>query len=277
VQGKTKLKNLVDFWKKDIINKMIVLVLLLLLLAGAAFIFMLFNLPGGKSPFGIVNEFFPSTTPTVNVDAVFTGLAQTVIVEQTPAYMRGPATITPAGLRPTGVSTTLPEPTGTPTPTLTQVQITPAGASATPTVTASPVSQAIAGITCILAGTPQTGRVLDILDGVSVKVMLDGLVYTVRYIGVDLPGDAGYAEAASLINGRLVWGRDVQLYADLSDKDALGQLMRYLVIDDKLVNLELIKSGLASVLDIPAGFACAQVFRDAEQAARTANLGMWHK
>lgn len=43
------MKNLILFWKKDIINKLIIVTSLALLAGVVAFILMLFNMPQGKS------------------------------------------------------------------------------------------------------------------------------------------------------------------------------------------------------------------------------------
>ena len=65
------------------------------------------------------------------------------------------------------------------------------------------------------------------MDGITVKVLIDGLVYTVRYLGLDLPPDESYAGQAAIQNGELVYGQEIQLVADKPDKDANGRLLRY--------------------------------------------------
>jgi endonuclease YncB( thermonuclease family) len=260
------LKNLIAFWRKDIINKLILLVSFLLLAGVGAFIYVIVNPQGGRSFQGFLSQYFTTPTPSIDVDAVFTNMAQTEIVAKTPAYLRGAATTTPAGTRP---------PTLTATPAVTALSTS----TPVPAVNASATLNAldVSGVKCIPKGTGQVGRVLDILDGVSVKVMLDGLVYNVRYIGLDLPEEYAYADLASLVNGQLVWGRDVTLYADQTDRDELGQLLRYVVIEDKIVNLELILKGLVTVVDLPPKYSCSHVFGEAEQTAQTAKLGQWQK
>jgi endonuclease YncB( thermonuclease family) len=267
------LKNLFEFWKKDIINKLIVIVIVLLLVAAGAFLFMIVNIPGGKSLGGIVSQFITTATPTTDVNAVFTGMAQTAEIELTPAYLRGPATITPIG----GGSTATSVFTSTPTPTATSIVLYTSTPSPTLKATMTPTSSGltIAGVNCIPVGTPKTGQVLDILDGVSARVMIDGLVYTIHYVGVDLPAVAGYAEAASMVNGNLIFQHTVQIFEDPTGNNSFGSQYRYLVVDGKLVNLELIKLGLVSVVDLPSGFACHQVFLEAENAAKAAKVGQW--
>ena len=262
------MKSLIDFWKTDVINKLIVGVAFLLLAGIGFLVYLLVSLSGGKSLQGMFSGLFTTATPTVDVNAVFTSMAQTAIVQKTPAYLRDQATPTPGGTQ----NTSLPA-TATPSPT-SYYTSTP---SPTPEPTAIPTvnAQTFSGVNCVPFGTPKKGRVLDILDGVSAKIFMDDLVYTVHYIGVDLPAVAGYADAAAVVNGQMVYGRDVMLYEDPAGKDTLGLLSRYIVIDGKLVNLELIKLGLATVVDVPSGFACHQAFLDAEAAAKAAKVGQW--
>lgn len=270
------MKKLVRFWKKDVINKLIVLVCILLVVGVAGIAMLMFNLAGSKKLPGVISFFYTSPTPTLNINARFTSLAQTAIVENTPAYLLRAATITPIG---GSFMTDTPMPaTGTASPTpRAEVSPTPTRLIS-PTVTTQPTSSSVldfSGVRCILNLTPQAGRVLEIVDGVTAKVMIDKLVYSVRYIGVDHPQATTYAEAASAINGQLVWGKDVQLYSDPVVKDTVGLLYRYVVIGDKLVNLDLLQKGYALAVDLPTGNACYQAFLAAQQAAQKARLGMW--
>ena len=139
--------------------------------------------------------------------------------------------------------------------------------TATPTQTLS--------LDCIPATPAQTGKVVSIVDGYTVKVLIDGLVYTMRYLGIELPEDEGYAEQASFLNGKLVYGKEISLIADKQEKDQLGRLLRYVVVDGTLVNLELVEQGLATTQNTDPLFACAEVFKQAEQSAMDAKRGYW--
>lgn len=262
------MKSIINFWKKDFINKMIVGVFLLLLVVFGSLIYFAFRLPGEKSIQGLVSGLFSTATPTVDVDAVFTSMAQTAIAQKTPAYLRDQPTTDPGVTQATSLPPTL-------TPTSTIIYTSTPSPTSGPTTSPTSSGLTIAGVNCLPAGTPKTGQVLDILDGVSARVMIDGLVYTIHYVGVDLPALAGYAEAASMVNGNLVFQHTVQVYEDPAGNNTFGTQYRYLVVDGKLANLELIKLGLATVVDLPSGFACYQVFLDAENAAKSAKVGQW--
>jgi endonuclease YncB( thermonuclease family) len=105
--------------------------------------------------------------------------------------------------------------------------------------------------------------------------MIDGLTYTVRYIGAAAPSDPGYAKAAAFENGKLVFAKVVTLIPDATNKDASGRLLRYVMLGDVFVNNEIIAKGWGSAVDAPPNSACAQTFSAAEQAARAAKLGQW--
>lgn len=89
--------------------------------------------------------------------------------------------------------------------------------------------------------------VVEVIDGDTVVVVLDGQEQHVRLIGVDTPEreECGYDEAADAL-AVLVEGRAVSLVPGAqSDTDVYGRLLRYIEIDGKDVGLELITQGLA--------------------------------
>lgn len=225
---------MIRFWKKDIINKMIVITLLLLIASITALIYLLFNMPQGKSLRGAVIEYLPNQV-----------------------MLLVPSTGTPAS-----DATDIALPTATFFPTMTPIPVTFTDEpTATATVTATftlPV-----GKDCIPDHPSQAGKVLEILDGNTVRVLIDGLVYTVRYIGVGVSTDADQAIAAGRANTELVYAKDVILTADETDKDPSGRLLRYVLVGDLFVNLELIQSGLAPATESPGASACDQIFNNA--------------
>ena len=100
-----------------------------------------------------------------------------------------------------------------------------------------------------------------------------------RYIGIAVPKydevQELFGEAAMLRNSNLVFGKDVSLVKDVSDKDPAGRLLRYVLVGDTFVNLELARAGLATAANVSPDTACTQAFGEAEQAARHAQVGRW--
>jgi endonuclease YncB( thermonuclease family) len=123
------------------------------------------------------------------------------------------------------------------------------------------------------------GKVVDVIDGDTIAVLLDGLVVKVKYIGVDAPESVSRLEylgkEARNRNRELVFGRDVLLYKEVSDRDRFDRLLRYVFVDDKFINYELISQGYAGALDEPPDSACAQLFEEVEKSVKTRALGIW--
>lgn len=136
------------------------------------------------------------------------------------------------------------------------------------------------------AGAIRDADVVEIVDGDTIKVEIDGAVYTLRYIGIDTPEtvDPGspvqwMAPEASAANAELVAGETVYLEKDVSETDRFGRLLRYVWLDLPsgwlLVNRELVLLGFALSSTYPPDVRYQELFMDAEQAAREAGVGLW--
>lgn len=132
-----------------------------------------------------------------------------------------------------------------------------------------------AGLSCIPANSAAPARVMDIIDGNTVRVLMNDLVYVVRYLGVETPRDTQNSREAYLKNSALVFQKNVTLIADEVDKDPDGRLLRYVLVGDMSVNLQLLQEGLARVADSPSGIACMEEFRTAQQMATQSARGLW--
>lgn len=105
----------------------------------------------------------------------------------------------------------------------------------------------------------------------------------VRYIGIDTPETVDprkpvqcFGVEASRKNKELVEGKSVRLEKDITDKDKYNRLLRYVWIDDILINLELVKQGFAHSYSYPPDIKYQDRFRLAEQQAREAKIGLWN-
>jgi micrococcal nuclease len=148
---------------------------------------------------------------------------------------------------------------------------TPAPAPAAPTETAS----AFAGMV--------PAQVVEVVDGDTIKVVIDGAQYTVRYIGIDTPETVHpdmdvqwMGPEASAANKAMVAGQTVYLEKDVSETDRYGRLLRYIwLADGRMVNEELCRQGYAQVSTYPPDIHYQDRFLAAQQAARDAGLGLW--
>jgi micrococcal nuclease len=153
--------------------------------------------------------------------------------------------------------------------------------TASPLPTSTPAQIAI-GASCIPNNPPETGKVVDVVDGDTIKVLLDqdGLIYIVRYIGMDTPEYTTqvefYGSEAATKNVELVFGKTAQLIKDVSETDVYGRLLRYVIVDNIFINYELVAKGYANTASYPPDIACIPMFQRAEQQARATNLGLWN-
>ena len=256
------------FWNKDITNKLILLVVLLI--AAAVAINLFFILKPTSSGTSLLAELFP--TPTTERKVIFTQMAGTIAAQIAMATASVPPTPTTMPFTPMPRTATFTPTPVTPSPTAALPASTlQALGTAGPTQTPTPVP----GLACIPNTPAKQGQVVDTLDGITIKVLIDGLVYTVRYLGVELPEAPHDAMLASGLNGKLVFGKEVSLIADTPDKDQLGRLLRYVKVDETFVNLEMIQQGLATIGDTDPSFSCAEAFKQAEQSARDEHRGLW--
>ena len=262
------------FWKKDLINKLIVLVVLLIATAVAIDVFLLMMSKSSGESF--LEDLFP--TSTIDPKVILTQNAATVVYQVAMATASVPPTMTTIPFTPAPVT-----PTFTPTPIPPTITAILPGFTHTPIpnetlATSIALTQTLTAVLnddCIPNNTVQAGKVVDILDGTRIKVLIDGLVYTVQYLGIEPPEDKGYAQHAATINGDLVYAKEISLIADDTEKDTSGPLMRYVKAEDTFVNLELIQQGFATTNNTDTLFSCAEVFKLAEQSARDAKRGIW--
>ncbi|MBA4385462.1 MAG: hypothetical protein C0410_12060 [Anaerolinea sp.] len=162
-------------------------------------------------------------------------------------------------------------PTNTSTPTITN----------TPTRTKTPTATlpSIVGANCIPQVDRVIGTVTEVVDGDTIKVNVDGTIYSVRYIGIDAPETAYrndyFGPQATSKNRALVEGRKVYLFSDVSDVDQYNRLLRYVVVGNIFVNYEMVKSGYAFASTYPPDVACSNALNNAQVAAEAGLIGLW--
>jgi len=120
-------------------------------------------------------------------------------------------------------------------------------------------------------------RAIQVLDGDTI-VLRGG--ERVRYLGIDAPetGDPFAAEAKQL-NQSLVRFRDIRLEFDERERDDYGRLLAhvYVRVDDRwvLVNLEIVRAGLARLLFIPPNERYREEYERALHEAVISRRGLW--
>jgi micrococcal nuclease len=128
---------------------------------------------------------------------------------------------------------------------------------------------------------PEMATVVRVIDGDTIKVMIDGQEEAVRYIGIDTPEPyrdgqpACYSQAATARNTELVAGAQVALISDTEDRDKYDRLLRYVYVDEVFVNELLVAEGYATTLRIEPNTTEATTLQQAEDTARAQALGLW--
>ncbi len=127
----------------------------------------------------------------------------------------------------------------------------------------------------------QEVTVVNVIDGDTIDVSINGEVQRVRYIGVDTPEPDREGEPecfgteASEANKALVANKTVRLVSDVEDKDKYDRLLRYVYVDDIFINAELIKGGYAKALPIKPNTKHAREFKSLQLIAKDLQLGLW--
>ncbi len=131
---------------------------------------------------------------------------------------------------------------------------------------------------CGCSSPPDTARVIQVIDGDT--IIIEG-GYRVRYIGIDAPEIHPEVEAFGMeawqANRKLLEGKEVRLERDVSEKDKYGRLLRYVWVDDVLVEAELVRQGLARAKAYPPDTRYQDYLEEMEAEARGAGRGMWVK
>lgn len=125
--------------------------------------------------------------------------------------------------------------------------------------------------------------VVDVLAGDIIRVLApSGDVWTVRYAGVDAPdidpprrGADCWAFDATQRNRELLLGSRVYLEQDTSDVDRFGRLLRYVWLEDELIQSTLLRAGHVRSYPLRPDTRRAEGFAALESRAREEQRGQW--
>jgi micrococcal nuclease len=116
--------------------------------------------------------------------------------------------------------------------------------------------------------------VLRVIDGDTIE-MANGDV--VRLIGIDAPEkDHPYSKFV-IEKLKSLEGKSVRLEKDVTNKDRYGRYLRYVFLDNHLVNLELVRSGMAYAYVVNPDNRYSEDIFMAEREARKMGYGIWEK
>lgn len=135
------------------------------------------------------------------------------------------------------------------------------------------------------AATPELYDVVQVIDGDTIRVNVQGSTESVRLIGINTPetGEGRralecFGREASDFAERLMDGRRVRLEGDPTqdERDQYGRLLRYVWLDDgTFVNERMIAEGYAYEYTYDLPYRYRDDFRAAETQARSSEAGLW--
>lgn len=127
--------------------------------------------------------------------------------------------------------------------------------------------------------TKQTYTVIRIIDGDTIEVKNNNLSQSVRLLGVDAPEQGHcFAEESALFLSEQILNKQITLFTDPlnEDTDDYGRLLRYVYLNEILINAQIIEQGFARHLSY---FPIIQNenFSELENEAEENNSGLWSK
>jgi micrococcal nuclease len=134
----------------------------------------------------------------------------------------------------------------------------------------------------------QPVTLIEVTDGDTIRVEVDGREEPVRLILIDAPEtrdpnnppECFGQEATTYLTWLLSLGGNLYLETDLSDRDRFGRLLRYVWLDFGdgevyLVNEAMVRAGYAAFSTFPPDVKYVEEMREAGQFAREYGYGLW--
>ena len=123
-------------------------------------------------------------------------------------------------------------------------------------------------------------RVVDVNDGDTVVITMEGKTYRTRLIGIDAPemGQEPWGRKAKQHLRELVKGTNgmVRVETDITTYDKYDRLLAYLWLDDKaLINELMLRDGYAVLFTIQPNSKYVDRLKKAQHTARENRSGIW--
>ncbi len=136
----------------------------------------------------------------------------------------------------------------------------------------------------IIKETPVLYKIMEVIDGDTIKVRINNQLEIVRLLGINTPEISNpykpeecYGEEASKRTKELLESKEVYLISDHQslDKDKYGRLLRYIFLPNgELINATLIQKGYAFNY-IYEPFQFMKQFDYLEKQAKENKIGLW--
>lgn len=127
---------------------------------------------------------------------------------------------------------------------------------------------------------PTLSRVVEVNDGDTITIVLDGKTEKVRLIGIDAPelDQRPWGQKAKKHLGELLKSSQwtVSLEFDVDKRDKYGRLLCYVwTPDGMMLNSQMLKDGYAMLYTIPPNVQHVDELTKAQHEAQEKKLGIW--
>lgn len=132
---------------------------------------------------------------------------------------------------------------------------------------------------------PTTYKVVEVVDGDTIKIDYNGKTETVRLIGIDTPEVVDprkpvqcFGKEASAHAKTLLTGKSVRIEADATqdNHDKYSRLLRYVFLEDNInFNKQMIADGYAYEYTYNVPYKYQKEFKDAQATAQSSSKGLW--
>ncbi len=123
---------------------------------------------------------------------------------------------------------------------------------------------------------PSLVTVARVIDGDTIELASGERL---RYIGINAPENTSqkecFGQEATAANRQLVEGKQVRLEKDVSETDRYGRLLRYVYLDNEMINEILVAQGYAFASAYPPDVKYQENFSTQEKTARERGSGLW--
>lgn len=128
------------------------------------------------------------------------------------------------------------------------------------------------------------GRVTEVISGDTMKIMYNGVIETVKLIGVNaplathLPGkgpELPFHNQAHIYTRARLQGQDVTLVFDIRERNKRNEVLAYVYQGNRMYNLELLERGLGFIALSPPNLKFRDDLFAAQNYARDTERGLW--
>ena len=131
---------------------------------------------------------------------------------------------------------------------------------------------------------PGKYKVVEVIDGDTIRISYNGSTEKVRIIGIDTPETKDsrvdvecWGPEATKYLVEKISGKEVSLSRDPTqdDYDSYGRMLRYVYLDGADVGLELVRNGYGSEYTYSEPYLKQREYKAAEEHAKANKLGKW--